>query len=218
MGKEHTAAEGRQAIIILPGIMGSEIFAKDDITVKDAHFSAGERLWAPEAKDGFHIDEKILALAMTAEGEPVYPTYAAPPMGKPDGAGHFGTGDAYRSLYHGLSRRFRTPGCDVVLYTYDWRFSLFDTAKTLDDFIREHRYQDIVFIAHSMGGLISSAYLAMGEAQRTNTRLHISLGTPYLGAEKMVSVYGSGKILDGSFFAELANLIIDPPIRAFSFQ
>ena len=49
-----------------------------------------------------------------------------------------------------------------------------------------------------MGGLVSSYYLAQGVDQRNKVDKHISIGTPYLGAAKMVDVFYNGNAVAGS--------------------
>ncbi len=195
----------KDAIIVLPGIMGSRIFAKETFTFQDdielRTFEAGTMLWPPSSEFNNipSVDAKIESLACSNSGIPLYPTGVKPPRKNNisySSDGEFGTLDYYRTLYIGLYQRFyQNDDFDVILYEYDWRKDPYNTANELDAYINNNCGR-VIFVSHSMGGLVSSYYLAKGSAQRARVIKHISLGTPYLGAEKMPYVMMTGKALD----------------------
>ncbi len=130
--------------------------------------------------------------------------------------------------YYGEDRKDDNSGNYETLFTfsYDWRRDIVDTAKKLDDFIREKRrylqkkYEelygvkdyDIKFdiVAHSMGGLITRYYLRYGAGDlpkdgtrpavtwqgARNIRKAVIVGTPNAGYLDAFT-----ELLDGMVFA-----------------
>ena len=196
-----TKAKG--AIIIVPGIMCSQIYAGEHIEINGKGFEIGTRLWDPStglnALD--EVNEKILALAMDEFAIPVYETYVNEPTinvkNKTDNGFHYGAQDMYRNIYNELyDNYYSEDGFDIVLFEYDWRYDPYNTARELNTFIESQEYTDIVFVGHSMGGNVISQYLALGEEQRNRVNKVITVGTPYLGAVKLVDVFITGKGID----------------------
>lgn len=194
----------KKAIIILPELMGSRIFASDDFTVPDSglgdvdnDFEEGTELW--DIGIGLLKDEKIRALACDSSGIPVYSTaVAGPTINKHNLASPFkyGSNDTYRRIYNSLYDSFYESDYDIVLYEYDWRKDPYDTSLELSNFIEEQNYREIIFVSHGMGGLVSSYYLSIGAAQQNRVDKHISIGTPYLGSAEIPYTYESGYIPD----------------------
>ena len=85
------------------------------------------------------------------------------------------------------------------MFFYDWRQSCEDSAVDLNNFIIENEYDKIVLVAHSMGGLVSSGYMALGATQRDKIEKYVSYGTPYLGsvAAPMVCLTGMFEAMTG---------------------
>lgn len=200
----------KKAIIILPGIMGSQIFANGSITIPsdsitDAPntFADGTRLWDPSisATQLILVDEKIRALEYTSVGTAKYSTTINPPTINQYNLGgdfQYGATDIYRHLYNTMYENFYGE-YDIVFYEYDWRKDPYDSACELSDFINNHYYGDIVFVSHSMGGLVSSYYLSLGDAQRDLVNKHITIGTPFLGSVEMPYMYVTGNIRDAFY-------------------
>ena len=85
-------------------------------------------------------------------------------------------------------------GYDIILFSYDWRKDPYYAAQDLDLFINSNCYTDIVLIGHSMGGIVASQYIALGEEQREKIDKFISVGTPFLGSVKLINVFATGII------------------------
>mgnify|MGYP004651435887 FL=1 len=195
----HNLKITKKAYIIIPGIMGSQIFADGNIRIGLSSFSAGDLLWAPTKQDLLIVGNKIHALECNPDGTPYYPTRANPPTINQYNLGgdfKYGTQDIYRGLYNELYTKYYSSSCDIVLFEYDWREDPYDTSLKLSSFINEKYYADIVFVSHSMGGLVSSYYLSLGQSQRNLVDKHISVGTPYLGTPEMPYKFFTGIILD----------------------
>lgn len=205
--KEFTVTVLKKAIFILPGIMGSQIYANQDIEIPPIFpdlitntFEKDTRLWDPSVSNVLLISEKIRALECSSLGIPVYSTCAPGPTVNYSGQNsekQLGAQNTYQVLYQYVYEQCYDLGYDIVLYEYDWRYDPYLTAIELSQYIQSNYYGDICFISHSMGGIVSSYYISLGESQRSLVDKHISIGTPYLGAAKMVDVLLNGNALDG---------------------
>ena len=74
-------------------------------------------------------------------------------------------------------------------FFYDWRMSNGISAQKLDTYINEMGYDRVVLLAHSMGGLVASGYLALGAEQRNKVKSVYFLASPLLGSVEMVNVW-----------------------------
>lgn len=89
------------------------------------------------------------------------------------------------SLYDSFSSDY-----DVLLFRYDWRLSCANAATQLEAFVQD--YTEVIFVAHSMGGLVASKFLATSSANRAKVSKVITIGTPYMGSVKGLFVMESG--------------------------
>jgi hypothetical protein len=69
----------------------------------------------------------------------------------------------------------------------------------------------VVLIAHSMGGLVASAYLAKGQSYRDKVEKLITFGTPYTGAAKAIGVFETGELMGW-----LSNLVMATHVKELS--
>lgn len=201
-----SAQSAPDAIIILPGIMGSELFLEEDTVYDGKDYKTNTKLWLAldSVKQVFAVPEHIKMLdpsvGCTIRTEsPIVNYYHSRQT--------YGTLNTYKELYQALYNEFGEK-CDVIFYSYDWREDPYESARGLDEYLNERKYQKISIVAHSMGGLVASHYLAMGEEQREKIHTFLSLGTPYLGSEEAVYAMITGNI--DSFFA---NIIVSKEAR-----
>ncbi len=123
--------------------------------------------------------------------------------------------------YDKLVQRLRATHTDIpweirhlnpVLFPYDWRLSNRYTGRLLKvqaesalsrwrDSAPQNSDAKIVFVCHSMGGLIARWYISK-EGGAPLTRKMITLGTPYRGALKALSVLADGPIPKLRLFGE----------------
>ena len=82
----------------------------------------------------------------------------------------------------------------IQFFAYDWRLSNQISAEKLNEFIEENNYTDVVLVCHSMGGLVASGYLAMGEFQQSKIETIIMIGSPLLGTPVMPDIWESEDI------------------------
>ncbi|MDQ3810892.1 MAG: hypothetical protein M3336_11430 [Chloroflexota bacterium] len=201
-----TAAVGRQPVIVIPGLGGSEFTASTafSLRVDNGHggtfsrsYGAGEKVWV----NMFQIllpgdDDYLDALKLRSDGmTPVAPAVQV--------SGVYW--DAYGDLVDYLQRQGYMLGVDLWLFPYDWRQDVVLTSRNLDTLITQAlvaanagqsdpaawtiRRVDIV--AHSLGGLVGRAYIA-DPARAAHVDQLITLGSPQFGATKALKalVYG----------------------------
>ncbi|BBX47687.1 hypothetical protein GCM10009641_18850 [Mycobacterium cookii] len=109
-----------------------------------------------------------------------------------------------------------------VLFPYDWRLSNRHNARQLQmcaesaldrwrDCAPQNRDAKIIFVCHSMGGLIARWYISK-EGGAPHTRKMITLGTPYRGAIKAMSVLVDGPMPKlGRFGEHLHETVLSFP-------
>jgi pimeloyl-ACP methyl ester carboxylesterase len=111
----------------------------------------------------------------------------------------FVTIDGYDELLFRLRTRF-LEDCDAIVeFPYDWRLSNEHTARRLKRTVeslldarrRAHPAARLVLVGHSMGGLVARYYAECLD-ERKLTRRVVTIGTPYQGAVKALSVLGNG--------------------------
>ncbi|PTY37503.1 hypothetical protein BGP77_13455 [Saccharospirillum sp. MSK14-1] len=101
--------------------------------------------------------------------------------------------EVYAGFVNRLTDEGYREGEDLWLFDYDWRRSVFDNARLLADFIDQNIAADesVDLVAHSMGGLISRAYiLEQGGTERVH-RL-ITAGTPLRGSVEVFDLLENG--------------------------
>ena len=154
-------------VYLLPGIMGTQL---------------GLPRAAPEAADLVWIDpQDIIAgrLTLLRLGTPAADATGLVTLG------------AIPYTYLALQLRLRAAGFSVVMHQYDWRRNLTALAA---DFAARVRMDDApanMIVAHSMGGLIARASLALPGMDRVQRV--ISLGVPHTGS------YGAVQALRGTY-------------------
>lgn len=171
--KTEEDVKGPYPVIIIPGIIGSELM-KDD-----------RRIWLNEL-DGFDLSviQDFLALTVSEDGKgdgSIRPVRFC--MADYEG-GNIGTMDTYGDLAETLADEL---GDDCVyFFGYDWRLDNRDTAEELADYINtvleNTGAEKVNIVAHSMGGFVTSAYLNSHKNDGLVDRV-VTCGTPFLGAE-----------------------------------
>jgi len=83
----------------------------------------------------------------------------------------------------------------VHFWAYDWRLDNARNAEILAEFIDEEfgASTRVDIVAHSMGGLVASRYIADGNEHRI--RRLITMGTPFLGSPKVPYVFATGRLV-----------------------
>ena len=111
----------------------------------------------------------------------------------------FWTVDGYDELMTNLRTRFLSDQDAILAFPYDWRQSNEYSARRLQRYVepavaarrRTHPDAHLILIGHSMGGLVARYYAQCLDTHRLTRRV-ITIGTPYQGAAKALSVLANG--------------------------
>ena len=205
-------ASKKDAIIILPGISASELVAGEDYTGGAVGtVTEGETIWLPEAgeklfesgalgtledvltQDGlFEVVQSLNMLQLDSRGNSLYSVVPA------EVNASNGAMNCAKAMREGIEGAFGDSH-DVVFFSYDWRKSVGTAARDLQTYIQKRGYERVTFICHSMGGIVCSYYLTLGQENVDKTQQVITIGTPYGGAPKAAYVFETGRFLEYSF-------------------
>jgi len=145
--------EEKQAIIVVPGIMGSRLQDDD-----------GNVIW-PSARtltDSIKCDE----YGNCKEG-----------TGTISSSTEYGTLDTYENLINELRNDYG-ENYDIVFAPYDWRLGLDKCVEEVKSYI--DNYDKVAVVAHSMGGLVLEQYVHdYGPDKIVKV---VTLGTPFWGS------------------------------------
>lgn len=177
----------KKAIYVLPGYMGSRLYNSD-----------GEEYWADQNKledditdyifKGELSDTKdILRLDNNGENSKLHTDMEQDLYGTPLSSGSNGT---YYNLVTKLKKE--CPNYDVIFFPYNWLADLNDSATALQDHINSNGYQKVVFVTHSTGGLLASAYIAKNYANKKKTEKAILIAAPLYGTYSSLNPIETG--------------------------
>lgn len=167
IGAETDAASANsKAIVIIPGILGSSL-----------ETTSGTKVWL----DFSDYDK----MALNEDGTSVYSIRSA-------NYDNYGAKDTYKTLYNSLNNAF-SDNFDVIFFDYDFRLTNSTSATKLANELSA--YDEVILVAHSMGGLVAAKFLDNSATNRSKTVALISLGTPYVGAAKCIDVMETGEML-----------------------
>lgn len=197
----------RDVVIVLPGIMGSELWKGDDPVWSMRPGS----IIASILTLGRGIN-KVRLPAGIGDGEPddgvearstISTLHVIPGLWSPidgyDGLLNFLRGERF----HLVERTQRQPDVmpNLIEFAYDWRLSNGVNAKRLkavaDTALDQWRAQPgfgdakLVLIGHSMGGLVARRFLE-NEGGAADTRALITIGTPHRGAAMAIDALANG--------------------------
>lgn len=163
----RTVAEHNQAIVLIPGIGGSSLYL------------GNSQVWItlPLMED---------QLACNEYGTPKYTlSVKSPSTSSTSGASTSDYNTLYNALYNTYSDEY-----DVLFFPYDWRRSCYTNALHLKNATAS--YDNLILVAHSMGGIVASAYCADSAQNRNKVDKLITIGTPYTGAPKNIYIAETG--------------------------
>ena len=211
------AADSRvtDLIVLLPGITGSvlqknkkDVWAFSAGSVGGALSTLGQNLQGLELKDDPQDVDDL--------GDGVVATDLFPNVHLIPG---FWKIDGYSGVRAALSQRLKLDGAqNYIEFPYDWRRDNRVAARKLARLVPGWLAQwkqvsgnneaKVVFIAHSMGGLVARYYLECLEGWRHARKL-ITFGTPYRGSLNAVDFLSNGyvKSFAGFDVADLSALM-----------
>jgi hypothetical protein len=178
-------------IVVVPGIMGS-VLKRGAVTVWDTNI-------ATATKDLLRFGQLTDALRLPPDlGDAEPDQHHALQATDLIGGWHLWPGVWTGAGYHGLVTDLRSwypEPRQVVKFPYDWRLSNRVTATRLGRFVKDalaswrkasgNSDALVVFVCHSMGGLVARHYVNTPEGEGVCRRI-ITIGTPYTGSVKAV--------------------------------
>ena len=144
--------EGQPHVMVVPGILGSQLGIARPLPLPS------DVLWL----DPIDIQVGRLGLLSLDAGAPVIPLGVV----------------LYSHLK--LKLRLRAAGFAVTLHPYDWRLGIEDSAAAFAERLRGQGSRRLAIVAHSMGGLVSRAALALPGTRHVERV--VLMGTPNLGS------------------------------------
>jgi hypothetical protein len=211
----------RDVIVIVPGILGS-------VLVKN-----GREVWGASGKS---VIDNLLTFGRALKqlkldpgighGDPEDCVSAPRMLPRLGMIPRFWKVDGYGTLSEHLQKRFMlTPAMDsqpgnLVEFPYDWRLSNQLNGQRLADTVVQHlerwrrltqnKDAKLIFICHSMGGLVARWFLEM-LGGRDVTRKLVTIGTPYQGSVNALDALANGMFLG---FGRL-GIAVDELVRSF---
>jgi len=164
-----TFLKNNKAIVVVPGFLGSNLYNAD----------TGELMWHTLLMD---VTEDI-TIAEVAELARILKTLACDVDGTPINAARARDDNGFWNVYENLLDKLSDDDSgisgenNILFFSHDWRLSYDKSAQELDKFISD--YDQVVFVAHSMGGVLVENYIALYGTNKV-TKL-ITSGTPYWG-------------------------------------
>jgi pimeloyl-ACP methyl ester carboxylesterase len=207
-------------IVILPGILGS-VLERDGAPIWDHSLAAMRHLMPPRRLvDALRLESGI---GDHAPGDGVRAVGLIKGLHIVPGLWSI---DGYAGLLRYLRKTLDLDRGNLLTFPYDWRLSNIVNAtrlaRAVEDKLSDWRQTvpdaQVIYICHSMGGLIARYYLDVLGGHATARRL-ITIGTPHQGAAKAAVALSLGLAPAargrlgrfGSFLDELGEVLAEFP-------
>lgn len=172
--------KAKKAIYVLPGYLGSELYDGPDGTEE------GKRLWFPENP---LVDLDILVGQENlrkfyqdeyGNGTQLHVDYERDEYGT--NFPLFGY-TSYETLVKNLKKEFGAENgeYDVRFFPYNWLEDLNDSVVKLEKDIWKNGYSSVIFVTHSTGGLLASAFIAKSKINKRLVSKAILIAAPLFG-------------------------------------
>jgi len=171
--------EENYPIIIVPGIMGSELYdSKGDVVWIDPTLSSLP-WWKAIMVNNLDLGRLDIGTDLKTPKNGIN-------LNAPGSKREYGAMDTYQKLVDSLCEQF--PNRAIYFFSYDWRQSNYNSADELNSLINEVKtqtgYSKVDLVCHSMGGLVASSYV--NKYGTTDARCIITLATPYEGSPDII--------------------------------
>jgi len=179
----------KKAIYVIPGYSASQLFLEN-----------GTILWIGLAT-GFDILTPLHSpLANNADGTGMRAKEGSTQRGDIT-FDEYGLAKTYQPLIDSLRSAFEQSyggngAYDVIFFPYNWLGDLSESAAKLETHILQQGYSSVVFVTHSTGGLLASAYVSRGNnSQKVDKAILIA-----------APLYGTYAALEGLEFGTQAGI------------
>ena len=192
-GLNFEITETKTPVIIIPGILGSELFR--NFPGRPSSCGASDlisQIWPPDLAVGL---EQMLADLINLKLEPDGFPNVCFPLRVGGIIKDFG-GAGYQALIDELKAAgYREDGedPDLFLFPYDWRLDnrvhVSKLKAKIDAVLQQTGADEVDIVAHSMGGFIAKSYI---QTAPNTVRTFVDIATPHLGAPKAFRDLGWG--------------------------
>lgn len=180
-------------IIFLPGVAGSWLYA--------VRGSSTDQTWPVGGTDTKY---------MFLEKDGIKPADSSVTIKATDILKSGGKLNFYGGMVDYLTSKGYELDKDLFLFPYDWRLDnakhVSDLDKLVDSITIKTGAKKVILIAHSMGGLISKAYVNNEGKNKVDTL--ITIGTPFFGAVKPYYALVNGYDFANPFVTQLSMKIM----------
>ena len=203
----YAATNTSPPVLVIPGMAGSPLHYLPDSLKK---------VWDPASLDavgGYTFN--VLSLDNAGESENKWDDF----WHSQDPDDKEGISNPLNGYYDGLFYGLQAKGYNVRMMNYDFRRDNAYTisiklTEAIDKFLEATGESQLDIVAHSMGGLIATGYVAQYGQEKIHSLT--TIGTPYLGAPKFQYVLYTGKFLSngaGGYEWSVGNEISDSLIQ-----
>ncbi len=165
----------KKNVLIIPGVMGTELYREN-----------ARRIWPPTITK-FEKDFEYTYL--DEAGNPLH--------------GDIKAGLPFRNVYKKMYAFIASRGHNVHYFGYDWRLDISDSAKHLETWMSGLPEGPVSIVAHSMGGLVATRYLA--QAGKRRVEKFIAIGTPFQGAVGALKDLELGTFMGDGFTGQISR-------------
>lgn len=155
--------KAKKAIYVLPGYLGSELYNGPDGT------AGGDLVYV--SIPGLILNMTKFFQDADSNGTRLHVDYARD---------EYGANGTYKTLVDRLRAEF-VDEYDVRFFPYNWLEDLNDSVKKLERDIRKNHYDSVIFVTHSTGGLLASAFIAKSNANKLLVSKAIMIAAPLFG-------------------------------------
>lgn len=155
--------KAKKAIYVLPGYLGSELYDGPDGT------AGGDLVYV--SIPGLILNMTKFFQDADSNGTRLHVDYARD---------EYGANGTYKTLVDRLRAEF-VDEYDVRFFPYNWLEDLNDSVKKFERDIRKNHYDSVIFVTHSTGGLLASAFIAKSNANKLLVSKAIMIAAPLFG-------------------------------------
>lgn len=222
--KNDTGDKKNKAIIVVPGVLASGLFYNGKSNLK---YSENELLWM--GVSGSKAQTLKAASKFLLYYKDLFCDESGIPVNKNIGVSkstnyvyesdsqtaNFGILSLFEKMLGELDKNFGINNggeYKIVFHSYDWRLDCAENSKFLTKEIM--KYDEVILVAHSMGGLVSckSATELLEKNELHRIKAFVSLGVPYNGATDSLYLLEKGYLTGSPIIDRMSQTMGFPEI------
>ncbi len=168
----------KKAIYVLPGYMGSHLYASTNNMPVWGSFSA-----IPFT----HIELTVKPSYLNSDASGINNKVKVD-----EERDKYGTFNTYEDLVEDLKDHFKDTH-DIHFFPYNWLGDLRESVISLEENIDKNEYEDVVFVTHSTGGLLAAAYIAKSNINKDKVEQAILIAAPLFGTYSALEPIETGR-------------------------